>query len=115
MADSISALAPFVLPAVSCLVVLVAIATMLIVKKTHEKAKKKPAQTAPSGESESPEASIEPPDEEQGDIGPLQPRVRPPLRLSRTPVHSMTHEQLATFTSAIREVITEGQAAAKGA
>ena len=115
------ALASFVLPVASCLVVLVAIriAISLIVKKALKVAKKKPAQTAPSGESESPEASIEPPDEEQGDIALsallAQPRVRPPTRLSRTPTHKMTPEQHATFASAIDMVRSEGHAAANSA
>ena len=108
MPSNSAPLAPFVLPVLSCLVLLVAIAIAWIVKKALEKKAKK-NQTMPSVTSESPEASFEPPDEEQGqgDIAPLQPRVRPPPRLARTPVHRMTPEQYATFTSAIRSVVAE--------
>ena len=109
-------LAPFVLPVLSCLVLLVAIAIAWIVKKALEKNNKKtPAQTAPSA-AENPEASTQPPDEEKGGIGlHVQPRVRPPTRLSRTPTHKMTPEQHATFASAIDMVRSEGHAAANGA
>ena len=110
MPSNSAPLAPFVLPVLSCLVLLVAIAIAWIVKKALEKNnnKKKPAQTAP-GAAENPEASTQPPDEEKGGIElHAQPRVRPPTRLSRTPTPKMTREQHATFTAAIHTVVAEG-------
>ena len=90
-----AALAPFVLPVLSCLVVLVAIAIAWIVRKALAKAEKKPAKTAPSA-SESPEASIQPP-EPQGEAlsVPLTSQATP-----RRPTRRHTLQDVLAFLEA---------------